>query len=42
MFEITPIASTPPPTNAQGWKLMEDAGGNKAYVGPNGEIEEVN
>jgi hypothetical protein len=42
MFEITPIASTPTPTNAQGWKLMEDAGGNKAYVGPNGEIEEVN
>ncbi len=28
-------------TNAQGWQLMTDAAGNKAYVGPNGEIEEV-
>lgn len=29
------------PTNQRGWVLMEDASGNKAYVGPNGEIEEV-
>ncbi len=29
------------PVNAKGWKLLEDAQGNKAYVGPNGEIEEV-
>lgn len=32
----------PPSTNAQGWPLMEDANGNRAYVGPNGEIEELN
>jgi hypothetical protein len=30
-----------PETNAKGWGLMTDAQGNKAYVGPNGEIEEV-
>lgn len=30
-----------PPVNAQGWKLMIDASGNRAYVGPNGEIEEL-
>lgn len=30
-----------PPTNAKGWKLMTDAKGRKAYVGPNKEIEEV-
>lgn len=30
-----------PPVNAKGWKLMTDASGNKAYVGPNNEIEEV-
>lgn len=34
-----PVA--PPLTNAKGWKLMTDAKGNKAYVGPNNEIEEV-
>lgn len=33
--------SQPAATNAKGWKLMQDASGNKAYVGPNGEIEEV-
>ena len=32
---------TLPPTNTQGWSLMKDAQGNRAYVGPNGEIEEV-
>ena len=34
---------TPPPPlqNAQGWALQKDASGNMAYVGPNGEIEEV-
>jgi len=31
----------PPPFNSQGWGLQQDANGNKAYVGPNGEIEEV-
>lgn len=31
-----------PKTNAKGWALHEDAQGNKAYVGPNNEIEEVN
>lgn len=31
----------PPQVNAKGWKLMTDAKGNKAYVGPNKEIEEV-
>lgn len=30
-----------PQTNARGWKLMTDANGNAAYVGPNNEIEEV-
>ena len=34
-------APPPPPQNAQGWGLQVDANGNKAYVGPNGEIEEV-
>jgi len=29
------------PTNARGWQLHTDAQGNKAYVSPNGEIEEV-
>ncbi len=37
-----PPKSTPLPlTNAQGWKLMKDANGNMAYVGPNGQIQEV-
>jgi hypothetical protein len=30
-----------PTTNEQGWQLMQDAAGNKAYVGPNGEVQEV-
>lgn len=30
-----------PLTNARGWRLMTDAKGNKAYVGPNQEVEEV-
>lgn len=30
-----------PRTNARGWTLHQDANGNRAYVGPNGEIEEV-
>jgi hypothetical protein len=30
-----------PPKNAKGWVLHVDAQGNKAYVGPNNEIEEV-
>ena len=30
-----------PPKNAKGWLLHVDANGNKAYVGPNREIEEV-
>ncbi len=30
-----------PPKNAKGWGLQKDAQGNQAYVGPNGEIEEV-
>jgi hypothetical protein len=29
------------PVNDKGWKLMRDAKGNQAYVGPNNEIEEV-
>ncbi len=28
-------------TNSKGWTLHEDASGNKAYVGPKGEVEEV-
>lgn len=30
-----------PPVNDKGFKLMRDANGNQAYVGPNGEVEEV-
>lgn len=30
-----------PPTNAKGYKLMVDGKGNRAYVGPNNEIEPV-
>lgn len=30
-----------PKKNTKGWVLHEDAKGNRAYVGPNGEIEEV-
>jgi len=29
------------PKNDKGWTLHQDAQGNKAYVGPNGEVEEV-
>jgi hypothetical protein len=32
---------TTPLKNAKGWNLMTDANGNKAYVGPNREVEEV-
>lgn len=35
------ISKEIPAVNTKGWKLHEDANGNKAYVGPNGEIEEV-
>ena len=31
----------PPMTNQQGWNLMTDANGNRAYVGPNGEVQEL-
>ena len=30
-----------PPVNDQGWRLHIDKNGNKAYVGPNGQIQEV-
>jgi hypothetical protein len=30
-----------PAKNDKGWTLMTDANGNKAYVGPNNEIEEI-
>lgn len=30
-----------PPVNAQGWTLHVDKNGNRAYVGPNGQIQEV-
>ena len=29
------------PYNAKGWRLMQDASGAQAYVGPNGEVEEA-
>jgi NADH dehydrogenase/NADH:ubiquinone oxidoreductase subunit G len=29
------------PAAPEGWNLMEDANGNRAYVGPNGEIREL-
>lgn len=41
VIDIPDVDSAVPPTNKQGWALMEDANGNKAYVSPNGEIEEV-
>lgn len=34
-------AVQPPMTNAQGWQLHKDSSGNLAYIGPNGEVEEV-
>lgn len=34
-------AAKPPSGPPKGYKLMQDAQGNKAYVGPNGEIQEV-
>jgi hypothetical protein len=38
----TPVQRTTlPKTNSKGWVLHVDANGNKAYVGPNKEIEEV-
>lgn len=39
--ESTEVSAEVPAVNTSGWALMEDANGNKAYVGPNGEIEEV-
>jgi len=33
--------ATPPAKNKKGWVLKQDAKGNRAYVGPNNEIEEV-
>ena len=32
-----PVQQGPPP----GYTLMQDAQGNRAYVGPNGEIQEI-
>ena len=29
------------PYNAKGWRLMQDASGAQAYVGPNGDVEEA-
>ena len=39
--EKAAAADEAPEANQKGWPLMVDAQGNKAYVGPNGEIEEV-
>lgn len=44
--EEAPKAEAPKPAdaplkNSKGWGLQKDAKGNRAYVGPNGEIEEV-
>ncbi len=36
-----PAVKNIPLTNAKGWALHTDANNNKAYVGPNGEIDEV-
>ncbi len=33
----TTVPKAVPPVNAKGWKLMTDAGGNKAYVSPDGK-----
>jgi hypothetical protein len=35
------VSKAPPPTNAKGWVLHEDAKGNKAYVSPDGKQYEV-
>jgi hypothetical protein len=40
-FEISERTATHPPQNTQGWGLQIDAQGNQAYVGPNGEVEEI-
>ena len=37
----TQKSTTFPPRNANGWSLHIDANGNKAYVGPDGQFEEV-
>ena len=34
-------AKVTPEKNAKGWTLHTDKHGNKAYVGPNNEVEEV-
>lgn len=39
--DLQPPGTNPPPVNARGWRLMKDAHGNRAYVGPNGEVEEI-
>jgi hypothetical protein len=39
--EATASKTEEPQTNAKGWKLHTDKNGNKAYVGPNNEVEEV-
>ena len=36
-----PTSQAIPPVNEQGWVLHKDASGNQAYVGPNGEVQEV-
>lgn len=36
-----PARAQPPTRNANGWKLHIDGNGNRAYLGPNNEIEEV-
>ena len=37
-----PDKKNAPLKNDKGWSLMEDKAGNRAYVGPNGEVEELN
>lgn len=39
--EIEETVEELPQYNAQGWELVSDPQGNRAYMGPNGEIEEV-
>lgn len=36
-----PAQAQSAPVNAQGWKLHVDRSGNRAYVGPNGEVQEI-
>jgi hypothetical protein len=39
--EVTASQASNPQQNSKGYTLMEDANGNRAFVGPNGEVEPI-